>query len=146
RLATAEDGTSVLVAANTGAPLDADGVVSLASLRASAKRDARPGTVGRFGVGFAAVRAVADEVTVCSTTGAVRFSLADTRELLTEVAAVESGHGRPALADEVHRRDGSLPALRLPWPTEGRPPAGYDTAVVLELRDAPAAHEVRALL
>src|SRR3954452_4033160 len=48
-----------LRAANTGAPLDADGVQGLASLRASAKRD-EAGSVGRFGVGFApglAVRA-----------------------------------------------------------------------------------------
>ena len=38
-----------LRAANTGAPLDAAGVEALATLRASAKRDAA--TVGRFGVG-----------------------------------------------------------------------------------------------
>jgi hypothetical protein len=146
RLAHGEDGRPVLVAANTGAPLDAAGVASLASLRASAKRDAGTSEVGRFGVGFAAVRAVADEVTVCSTTGAVRFSLADTRGELEAAAAHEAAEGRPRLADEVRRRDGSLPALRLPWPTEGRPPAGYDTAVVLTLRDEVAHHEVRTLL
>src|SRR3954469_4294698 len=50
----------VLRAANTGVPLDDDGVQALASLRASAKRDAE-GSVGRFGVGFAAVLAVCDE-------------------------------------------------------------------------------------
>ena len=42
-----------LRAANTGAPLDAGGVQGLVTLRASAKRDDE-GTVGRFGVGFAA--------------------------------------------------------------------------------------------
>lgn len=81
-----------LVATNTGAPLDADGVASLASLRASAKaRERQPeqddvdggsgpdGTVGRFGVGFAAVRSVSDDVVVRSRTGGVRFSLAGTR-------------------------------------------------------------------
>lgn len=146
RLATTDDGTVVLVAANTGAPLDAAGVASLASLRASAKRDAGGGTVGRFGVGFAAVRAVSDEVTVCSTTGAVRFSLADTRVALEQTAALEAAQGRGTLADEVRRRDGSLPALRLPWPTEGRPPSGYDTAVLLELRDEVVHDEVRTLL
>ncbi|WP_066585383.1 sacsin N-terminal ATP-binding-like domain-containing protein [Cellulomonas timonensis] len=147
RLATTQDG-AVLVAANTGAPLDAAGVASLASMRASAKRDAQagrgpaaPGVVGRFGVGFAAVRSVADEVSVLSTTGGVRFSLADTRELLAEATA-----DLPDLADEVRRRDGSLPALRLPLPAEGTPPTGYDTAVVLELRDEVATDEVRALL
>uniref|UniRef100_UPI0035AB7349 sacsin N-terminal ATP-binding-like domain-containing protein n=1 Tax=Actinotalea sp. C106 TaxID=2908644 RepID=UPI0035AB7349 len=48
-LTTGPEGTGTLLAANTGAPLDAAGVASLASLRASAKRAA--GTVGRFGVG-----------------------------------------------------------------------------------------------
>ncbi|MBD7917223.1 ATP-binding protein [Cellulomonas sp. Sa3CUA2] len=146
RLGTADDGTAVLVAANTGAPLDEAGVASLASLRASAKRDAGTGTVGRFGVGFAAVRAVSDEVTVASTTGAVRFSLADTLTVLEETAAQEAAQGRATLADEVRRRDGSLPALRLPWPAEGRPPSGYDTAVVLVLRDEVVRDEVRSLL
>jgi hypothetical protein len=152
RLASTPAG-SVLVAANTGAPLDAAGVASLASMRASAKREHAPAgdpssagvvlptLVGRFGVGFAAVRAVADEVSVLSTTGGVRFSLADTVELLAVASA-----GSPALADEVRRRDGSLPALRLPLPADGAPPSGYDTAVVLELRDEVAADEVRALL
>ncbi|MBO3088791.1 sacsin N-terminal ATP-binding-like domain-containing protein [Cellulomonas dongxiuzhuiae] len=146
RLGTADDGTAVLVAANTGAPLDEAGVASLASLRASAKRDAGTGTVGRFGVGFAAVRAVSDEVTVASTTGAVRFSLADTLQVLEETAAQEAAQGRGTLADEVRRRDGSLPALRLPWPAEGRPPSGYDTAVVVVLRDEVVRDEVRSLL
>lgn len=146
RLAHGDDGSPVLVAANTGAPLDAPGVASLASLRASAKRGTSTREVGRFGVGFAAVRAVADEVVVCSTTGAVRFALADTRVELERVAAHEAAEGRGELADEVRRRDGSLPALRLPWPAEGRPPAGYDTAVVLTLRDEVAHDEVRALL
>ncbi|MGW6132482.1 sacsin N-terminal ATP-binding-like domain-containing protein [Cellulomonas sp. NPDC055163] len=150
RLASTSEG-SVLIAANTGAPLDEAGVASLASMRASAKREGYvapaqpfgrgPAVVGRFGVGFAAVRAVADEVSVLSTTGGVRFSLADTVSLLAEASA-----DVPGLADEVRRRDGSLPALRLPLPAEGAPPTGYDTAVVLELRDEVAADEVRALL
>lgn len=150
RLASTPEG-SVLIAANTGAPLDEAGVASLASMRASAKREGYvapaqpfgrgPAVVGRFGVGFAAVRAVADEVSVLSTSGGVRFSLADTAGLLAEASA-----DAPALAEEVRRRDGSLPALRLPLPAEGAPPTGYDTAVVLELRDEVAADEVRALL
>ncbi|WP_421732331.1 sacsin N-terminal ATP-binding-like domain-containing protein [Cellulomonas sp.] len=141
RLAHADDGTTALVAANTGSPLDADGVASLSSMRASSKRDSHEGVVGRYGVGFAAVRAVADEVSLLSTTGGVRFSARDTAELLSEAS-----EDVPALAEEVRRRDGSLPALRLPLPADGRPPAGYDTAVVLQLRDEVAADEVRALL
>ncbi|MGH3910810.1 MAG: sacsin N-terminal ATP-binding-like domain-containing protein, partial [Pseudonocardiaceae bacterium] len=55
-----------LRAANTGAPLDSAGVAALAALRASAKRSPR-GSVGRFGVGFAAVLGVSDEPRVVST-------------------------------------------------------------------------------
>ncbi|MCZ2861125.1 sacsin N-terminal ATP-binding-like domain-containing protein [Blastococcus sp. VKM Ac-2987] len=114
----------VLRAANTGAPLDAAGVLGLATLRASAKRD-ETGVVGRFGVGFAAVLAVSDEPAVVSRTGGVRFSAAGTR---AEVAA-------PApLAAELARRDGAVPVLRLPWPARGEPPEGFDTEVVLPLR------------
>jgi hypothetical protein len=113
----------VLLAANTGAPLSADGVQALATLRASAKRGGA--AVGRFGVGFAAVLAVCDQPEVVSTTGAVRFSLVETAEA---VAAI------PALEAEVVRRDGRLPVLRLPWPAAGRPPDGFDTEVRLPLR------------
>jgi hypothetical protein len=146
RLTAAEDGSGVLLAANTGAPLDAAGVASLAAMRASSSRDwpgggDGPALVGRFGVGFAAVRAVADEVQVLSTTGAVRFSLADTRADLAL-----AGADAPRLAEEVARREGSLPALRLPREHTGRPPEGYDTAVVLDLRDAAAVAAVGGML
>src|SRR4051794_14927234 len=124
-----------LRAANTGEPLDAAGVQALATLRASAKRDG-PATVGRFGVGFAAVLAVSDEPVVLSTTGGVAFSAARTRE---EVAAL------PTLAGELARRDGAVPVLRLPWPAEGAPPEGFATEVVLPLRRG-AADVVRAAL
>src|SRR5688572_13636909 len=77
----------LLRAANTGAPLDAGGVQGLATLRASAKRD-EAATVGRFGVGFAAVLAVSDEPAVVSTTGGVRFSAERTRAEVTALPAV----------------------------------------------------------
>jgi len=133
-LRNAPDG-AVLVAANTGAPLDAPGVEALSTLRASAKRDA--GSVGRFGVGFAAVLAVSDEPCVVSRQGGVRWSRADAHAL----AAAE-----PALAAELARREGHVPVLRLPFPTEGTPPEGYDTAVILPLRDASAEDVARRLL
>ncbi len=114
-----------LRAANTGAPLDAAGVEALATLRASAKRDAGAASVGRFGVGFAAVLAVSDAPAVRSTTGGLRFSAAWT---LAEVRAV------PTLSTEVGRRDGHVPVLRLPWPAPAGPPAGYATEVRLPLR------------
>ncbi|NJP99962.1 molecular chaperone Hsp90 [Streptomyces zingiberis] len=150
------DVPAVLAAANTGAPLDAPGAESLATLRASAKRDewtgapggpgeaagaaaagGAPGavtpSVGRFGVGFAAVLAVSDEPAVISRAGGVRWSLAEARDLAAGAAA-----GSPGLADELRRRDGHVPLLRLPLPAEGSAPAGYDTAVVLPLRDGAA--------
>jgi hypothetical protein len=113
-----------LRAANTGTPLDADGVQGLASLRASAKRD-EVASVGRFGVGFAAVLAVSDEPAVVSRDGGVRFSAERTR---AQVAAL------PALAGELARRGGAVPVLRLPWPADGPVPEGYATEVVLPLR------------
>ncbi|MEV7535693.1 sacsin N-terminal ATP-binding-like domain-containing protein [Streptomyces hydrogenans] len=130
------DSPAVLAAANTGAPLDATGVESLSTLRASAKRteqDTRQ-AVGRFGVGFAAVLAVSDEPAVLGRHGGVRWSLAEARELASDVA-----RHAPGLGDELRRRDGHVPLLRLPLPAEGTAPDGYDTVVVLPLRDA-AAH------
>ncbi|GAB2834589.1 hypothetical protein GCM10027091_75760 [Streptomyces daliensis] len=144
---TLRDG--VLVAANTGRPLDAEGVESLSTLRASAKREDNPEssdgapTVGRFGVGFSAVLAVTDEPTVVSRTGGVRWSLAEARELALERAATGDV---PALADELRRRDGHVPLLRLPLPAEGMAPEGYDTAVVLPLRDTAARELTERLL
>ncbi|MEU1671860.1 molecular chaperone Hsp90 [Streptomyces roseifaciens] len=139
---------AVLAAANTGAPLDAAGVESLATLRASAKRDeekgAAPGgghgSVGRFGVGFSAVLAVSDEPAVVGRSGGVRWSLAEARALAAREAVAA-----PALEEEIRRREGHVPLLRLPLPAEGSAPAGYDTVVVLPLRDG-AAEDLTARL
>ncbi|MGH3762761.1 sacsin N-terminal ATP-binding-like domain-containing protein [Actinophytocola sp.] len=105
--------------ANAGRPLDAAGVASLASLRASAKQHG----VGRFGVGFAAVLAVSDAPRVVSRTGSVTFSAERTRE--------------------VTGRSGRVPVLRLVWPTDERPPDGFDTEVRLPLRDGVDPAELR---
>lgn len=123
----------LLAAANTGAPLDAAGVESLATLRASAKREEATQAVGRFGVGFSAVLAVSDEPAVVGRHGGVRWSLAEARDL-----AYEAATGNESLADELRRRDGHVPLLRLPLPAEGTAPDGYDTVVVLPLRDGAA--------
>ncbi|GGX19387.1 hypothetical protein GCM10010297_46100 [Streptomyces malachitofuscus] len=136
---TLRDG--VLVAANTGAPLDAAGVESLSTLRASAKRDASDAAVGRFGVGFAAVLAVTDEPAVVGRHGGVRWSLAEAREL-----AGDTARNSPGLGDEIRRRDGHVPLLRLPFAAEGTAPAPYDTAVILPLRDTAAADLAERLL
>ncbi|WP_053657912.1 sacsin N-terminal ATP-binding-like domain-containing protein [Streptomyces sp. MMG1121] len=138
---TLRDG--VLVAANTGAPLDATGVESLSTLRASAKRDTEgvQGAVGRFGVGFAAVIAVTDEPAIVGRHGGVRWSLAEAREL-----AGDTARHSPGLGDEVRRRDGHVPLLRLPFAAEGTAPEPYDTAVILPLRDTAAADLAERLL
>ncbi|MEU6096639.1 molecular chaperone Hsp90 [Streptomyces sp. NPDC047079] len=136
---TLHDG--VLVAANTGAPLDAVGVESLSTLRASAKRDTHEQAVGRFGVGFAAVLAVSDEPAVVGRHGGVRWSLAEARELATETA-----RHSPGLGDEIRRRDGHVPLLRLPFAAEGSAPDPYDTVVILPLRDAAATDLAERLL
>ncbi|CAM5741467.1 hypothetical protein SAFG77S_01847 [Streptomyces afghaniensis] len=136
---TLRDG--VLVAANTGAPLDAAGVESLSTLRASAKRETHEQAVGRFGVGFAAVLAVTDEPAVVGRHGGVRWSLAEAREL-----AADTARHSPGLGDEVRRRDGHVPLLRLPFAAEGTAPDPYDTAVILPLRDTPAADLAERLL
>ncbi|MFD9130016.1 sacsin N-terminal ATP-binding-like domain-containing protein, partial [Kitasatospora sp. NPDC059571] len=132
---TLRDG--VLAAANTGAPLDATAVESLSTLRASAKRADGAPSVGRFGVGFSAVLAVTDEPAVLSSHGSVRWSLAEAHALTAD---------RPQLAEELRRREGHVPLLRLPFPAEGAAPAGYDTVVVLPLRDAAAEDLTRRLL
>ncbi|MFI5807292.1 sacsin N-terminal ATP-binding-like domain-containing protein [Streptomyces sp. NPDC051561] len=132
---------AVLAAANTGAPLDAVGAESLSTLRASAKREDTDTAVGRFGVGFAAVLAVSDEPAVVGRHGGVRWSLAEARGLADE-AALRS----PGLADELRRRDGHVPLLRLPLPAEGTAPDGYDTVVILPLRDPAALALVEHLL
>lgn len=134
----------VLVASNVGAPLDAAGVGSLSTLRASSKRDDESGvggaatTAGRFGVGFAAVLAVSDAPEVLSTSGGVRWQA---ESALAEATAV------PGLAAEVSRRGGHVPVLRLPYPAPGGgPEAGFTTTVRLPLRDGPADELVRRLL
>ncbi|MDH6141316.1 hypothetical protein P3T35_003333 [Kitasatospora sp. GP30] len=131
----------VLAAANTGAPLDAVAIESLATLRASSKRSDATMTVGRFGVGFAAVVAVSDEPAIVGQAGGVRWSLAEARELIAGQAAQQ-----PELAEELRRREGHLPLLRLPFAASGEPPVGYDTVVLLPLRDGAAEDLARTLL
>jgi hypothetical protein len=115
-----------LRAANLGAPLDAEGVAALASLRASAKRAGNQ--VGRFGVGFSAVLAVSEAPRVVSASGGVGFSAERTRQAV-------AGHER--LAAVLAERDAEVPVLRLVWPTDdAEEPVdeGFVTDVRLPLR------------
>ncbi|OLR90283.1 sacsin N-terminal ATP-binding-like domain-containing protein [Actinokineospora bangkokensis] len=110
-----------LRAANTGTPLDADGVAALASLRASSKEQG----VGQFGVGFSAVLAVTDEPSVVTAGGGVLFSAERTRAALAE---------HPELVAKAEERGGRVPVLRLVWPTDQTAPEGFATEVRLPLR------------
>jgi hypothetical protein len=146
-----------LTAANVGAPLDADGVTGLSTLRASGKVGdagaedsaataastavAAASPVGRFGVGFAAVLAVCDQPSMLSRDGSVRFSASDARREVERAAEKSAG-----LQAELARRGGRTPVLRLPFPTDEQPPQGFDTAVVLPLRDDAARKLVAGLL
>jgi hypothetical protein len=128
-----------LEAANTGAPLDPAGVEALSTLRASAKRGEQAAT-GRFGVGFATVLAVTDAPEICSTTGGVRWSLAEARAMTAAAPSAE-------LAAELDRRGGHAPLLRLPLAAAGPvPPIGFDTVVRLPFRDLAAEEVARTLL
>ncbi|WP_435736976.1 ATP-binding protein [Cellulosimicrobium sp. PMB13] len=136
------DESWVLRAANTGAPLDAAGVASLAAMRASATGERGAGTtVGRFGVGFAALRSVSDEIRIGAGERAVGFALDGTRVALEDVVRDDV-----ALAADVARRGDRLPVLRLPFPAVVEVPDGHDTVVEVVLRDAAALAAVRAEL
>lgn len=126
----------VLTATNIGAPLDSAGVESISVARASAKID-QAGTVGRFGVGFAAVLAVSDEPSIISTTGAVRWSRAE---------ALAAASALPELRGELATRGDRVPVLRLPFAVEATSVPAGDTAVVLPLRHADAVGAVREQL
>jgi hypothetical protein len=131
-----------LVAANTGAPLDAAGVAALSTLRASSKRGpaeraAPDAPVGRFGVGFAAAVAVSDEPGIASLTGSVAWSRSAARDLVRDI---------PGVAAELAGRSGHLPVLRLPFAADGAPPEGFATAVTLPLRDEAAGLLLKRLL
>jgi len=156
RLHEPADGPARLEVANTGAPLTVAGVQALSTLRASAKRSAEAGvepgggssagsnppSIGRFGVGFAAVVAISPEPAIISTaTGGVRWSRGDAAAAIARL---------PELAGERALRGTALPLLRLPFPMkdELEVPTGYDTLVVLPLSDPGLADtaKVRRLL
>ncbi|MGB3769790.1 MAG: ATP-binding protein [Rhodococcus sp. (in: high G+C Gram-positive bacteria)] len=116
--------------ANIGAPLTASGVQALSALRASDKDgasdkdEASAGSVGRYGVGFTAVRALSEHLEILSTTGSITFEGTRTRSELDRLGVAEPAQGAPV--------------LRLPWPAAGRPAAGWDTEIVLRDVDDPA--------
>lgn len=124
----ADDSQTVHVA-NTGAPVSAEGLRSLLSLRVSAKSSASD-TVGRYGVGFTATAAVADRVEVRSTSASFVFDRDRTAATLT-AEGIDPGTVRP-------------PLLRLAWPTDAAPSAGHDTEIVLHLSDGIAVADLLA--
>ncbi|MEV0337097.1 ATP-binding protein [Nocardia sp. NPDC050717] len=108
--------------ANTGVPLDVSGVHALTALRASGKAGTE--LVGRFGVGFTAVRSIGDEIEVRSTSGSIRFSRVATLNALHDTG-IEIPDDLATIAP---------PVLRLTWPVPTTPVAGADTEVVVHLR------------
>ncbi|MBV9486324.1 MAG: hypothetical protein JO246_09730, partial [Frankiaceae bacterium] len=124
-----------LTATNTGAPLDAAGVESISVARASSKVDDAD-TVGRFGVGFAAVLSVTDLPAISSTTGSVRWSRLEARSAVAEIAELE---------DELIARGNRVPVLRLPFSSDA-PATLRGTTVTLPLRDVDAFVAVRSQL
>ncbi|GGC56481.1 sacsin N-terminal ATP-binding-like domain-containing protein [Hoyosella rhizosphaerae] len=132
----------VFTAYNTGIPLNADGVEALSTLRASAKRG-HARSAGRFGVGFSAVASVSDDIVVTSHGHAVQFSQDRAHDAVVAMLADEP---QSALADELHRRGGHVPMLRLPFPTTPRDTLDYDTAVCLLLRSSRDRDRVANLL
>ncbi len=137
---TLRDG--VLVAANTGAPLDAAGVESLSTLRAPPP-SATPGTARSAGLGSASPPSWPSPTSPPSSAGTAVCAgpLVEARGLAADTAL----HS-PGLGDEIRRRDGHVPLLRLPFPAEGTAPGPYDTAVILPLRDTAAADLAERLL
>ncbi|MEV0295863.1 ATP-binding protein [Nocardia sp. NPDC050710] len=127
RLVVRLDGRTLRIA-NTGAPLDTEGVHALTALRASGKADPEA-TVGRFGIGFTAVLSVSDDIELRSTSGSLLFSRALTWEALSEHAIRPPGGMQSAASDF------APPVLRLVWPNATPPAAEADTEVVLRLRD-----------
>ncbi|EHK53640.1 DEAD/DEAH box helicase [Allomesorhizobium alhagi] len=63
-------GRDALVAANTGAPLDQDGIVALLNARSSPKRG---GQIGRFGIGFKSLLKLGGRVDLVSRSIGLRF-------------------------------------------------------------------------
>ncbi|MEV6561143.1 ATP-binding protein [Nocardia sp. NPDC051756] len=126
RLVVRLDGAHLHIA-NTGAPLDLSGVHALTALRASGKSDVT--AVGRFGVGFTAVLSVSDEIELRSATGSLRFS----RDLTWD-ALRHNDIRIPDSAASDQPGEFAPPVLRMAWPTEAVPVAGFDTEVVLRLR------------
>ncbi|WP_299039743.1 hypothetical protein [uncultured Pseudokineococcus sp.] len=162
-LPAAPSSPPVLLAASSGAPLDAAGVRALSGLRASTKRPQPAGApggahlppegvVGRFGVGFTAVLGVSDAPALLTAAGGVAFDRARAAALLHEAAEEAGGE----LAAEVGRRGASLPVLRTPFAVGPQDvpggaeavallDAGWSTVVALPLREAAVDGVVRLL-
>ena len=161
RLRLTLDGRT-LTAANIGAPLDADGVTGLSTLRASAKvGDA--GTAGSPGSGSGRLRKLCRSGGIAGRPLRCRLRRGPRglrralhavprrqRPLLRRRRARTKWNAPPstatACAPSWRAAKAASPVLRLPFPADGQPPQGFDTAVVLPLRDEAARKLVRNLL
>ena len=123
----------VLVAVNTGAPLDEDGIVALLNARSSSKRG---GQIGRFGIGFKSLLKLGGRVDIVSRTIGLRF---DPEECRTRIRAhLRLPHDARApgmrLAEVIDPRDPD-------GPLAPAGPFGWATTVVTAAIADPAAYD-----
>lgn len=83
-----------LVAANTGAPLDEDGIVALLNARSSSKRGSQ---IGRFGIGFKSLLTLGAQVDIVSESIGLRFQPAECRARIREHLGLPSDTPAPGM-------------------------------------------------
>ena len=123
----------VLVAVNSGAPLDEDGIVALLNARSSSKRG---GQIGRFGIGFKSLLKLGGRVDIVSRTIGLCF---DPEECRTRIRAhLRLPHDARApgmrLAEVIDPRDPD-------GPLAPAGPFGWATTVVTAAIADPAAYD-----
>ena len=124
-------------------PAGVAGAGDAAGLRQARRRPwAGARRVGRFGVGFAAVLGVTDEPAVLSRHGGVRFSAADTRDLLSELSRARA-RGWPRSWPAA---TATCPCCGCRSPPRAPPPTATTPPSLLPLRDAAAEDLVLRLL
>ena len=122
----------VLVAVNTGAPLDEDGIVALLNARSSSKRG---GQIGRFGIGFKSLLKLGGRVDIVSRTIGLRFDPEECRKRIRVHLGLPHDARAPGmrLAEMIDPRDPD-------GPLAPAGPFGWATTVVTAAIADPAAY------
>ena len=113
----------VLVAANTGAALDKDGIVALLNARSSSKRGEQ---IGRFGIGFKSLLKLGGSVDIVSRTIGLRFNPEDCRRRIRAHLGLAHDARAPGmrLAEAINPHDPDGPLAQ-------NGPLGWATTVVI---------------